>query len=254
MASLSACAAVASLGAAIGVGPNGVYLASSIGIGLALLSLVLSLRVSTYKKSYVFAALLIAAHVALLFLGLFLQIVFLEPLSPGAVKMPKLQTYYVDPDGAFSLRGPAQWSYRPSPSRLESGVRMQPSKKTYMGVAEASVFVRRLETVPASPGDFLETAAAAFSSKSSSNADYGLVTERGTSLSGVPILWSEVTVKRFWAPYYRQVSLFGVKDGRYLVSVSALGQASHSALSRVLCMGLFERIVVIDRNTSAPPN
>lgn len=248
-ASLSALAASASVAAGIWIGPKGIYLASGIGAAFAVAALLFASRVPSAQKPYGFPLVALAVHGFLFIAGFVLQSLFLTPLPKESLRMPLLQTPFEDPDGTFALRGPAGWTYRPAPSRYESGVRLQPAEEgRYVGISEATVFVRRLDAEPKSPGEFLEKAAAAFSQKQSERRLFDLRTERGTSLSGLPVFWSFITIRKFWVPLY-QISVFGVKDRRYLCSVSATGLSSHAAIARVMCLGLFERIVIIDRKS-----
>jgi len=247
MASAGALAAAVSVAMAIFVGPRGVYIASGLGAALAVVSLGLAARSGARDKPVGFPLVVLGVNGLLLLVGAILQAMFLSPLSKDAQKMPVLQTLYSDPDKVFEIRGPSGWTYRPVPSKFESGVRMQPEDQSrYMGVSEATVFVRRLESEPKSPDEFLTSAAAAFSEKESKRKLFDLKTERGKSLSGAPLIWSTITIRRFWVPLY-QISLFGVKDHRYLCSVSTVGLMSHATLARLLCMGLFERIEITDR-------
>jgi hypothetical protein len=248
-AALSALAAAGSLAAAVWIGPRGIYVASGLGLAMAAVSLLQALRVPSLEKPYGFPILMLSVHGVLLLAGVILQVIFLSPLTNDQARMPHLQTPYEDPDGLFALRGPANWTYRPVPSRYESGVRLQPSDQGhYIGISEAAVFVRRLDSKPASPDAFLQKAAAAFTEKQSNRHLFDLKTERGTSLSGAPLIWSTITIRRFWVPLY-QISVFGVKDRRYLCSVSATGLSAHSRLARVFCLGLFERTVITDRGS-----
>lgn len=245
----SAVAALASLAAAVWIGPKGIFFASGVGFALAAIALVLAFRVPTLAKPLGFPSLLLIGHALLLAAGLALQMLFLSPLSSHRAKMPRLQTLYQDPAGMFEVRGPARWTYVNAPSRFESGVRLRPGDQGgYMGISEATVFVRRLDERPTSPEAFLESAAEAFSRAQSDRRMFRFRTERGRSLSGVPVIWSTISVRRFWIPLY-QVSVFGVKDGRYLCSASATGLQAHSTLARVFVLGLFERTVVTDRKS-----
>jgi len=58
---------------------------------------------------------------------------------------------------------------------------------------------------------------------------------------------STLDIKKFWIPM-RQISLFGIKNQRFMCSISATGLKSHSTLSQVLCLGLFEKIKIQERN------
>jgi hypothetical protein len=246
-ASLSALLVTASVAAAIFRGPSWVYALSGVGALFALIGLILSGLAPSLEKPVVFPSVMLGVHALLFVVGAVLQSMFLSPLPEDSRKIPHLQTRYVDPSGLFELKGPDGWDFRPAPSSLETGVRMQPSDQTrYMGVSEANLFVRRLDTTPKSAAEFLKTAAASFSEKHSEKKLFELKTEKGVSLSGAPVMWSELTIKRFWVPLY-QVSVFGVKNGRYLCSVSATGLKNHADLSRLLCLGLFERIKITDK-------
>ena len=245
-ASLSALAALVAVALGIWIGPTGIYAASGTGLALAVIALLQAVRVSAVEKPFGFPGIMIAAHAVFLGIAFLLHAHFLSPLAANQAKMPRLQTAYDDPEGIFALRGPSGWSYRPVPSRFEYGVRLNPqSTGRYAGVSEITVFVRRLDEVPSSPDAFLENAAKAFVQEQPTKRLFELKSERGTSLTGAPVIWSTLIVKRYWIPLY-QITLFGVKDGRYLCSVSASGLWAHAALARLFCMGIFERIIVTD--------
>lgn len=251
-ASVSALIATASIAAAIFLGPAALGAISAAGLLIAGVGLVLAIRSPSLEKPVVFPCVMIGVHALFLLTAAVLHSMFLSPLSPESRKMPILQTPYADSSGVFEFKGPAGWDYRPAPSEFESGVRLQPSDQDhYMGVSEATVFVRRLDTAPVSQDQFLKKAAAAFSEKGAHRKLFDLQTDKGVSLSGVPVIWSELTVKRFWVPIY-QVSVFGIKNNRYLCSVSATGLKSHSDLSHLLCLGLFERIKITQKAGSSP--
>jgi len=246
-ASISALLVVASALAAVTVGPVWMYAVSGAGALLALVGYVIAMRMQSLEKPTGFPSIVGGAHLALLLIAAILQSMFLSPLPSNQRKMPMLQTGYVDPSGRFEFKGPAGWDYHLAPSAMESGVRLQPADQTrYMGVSEVTLFVRKLETTPRSSEEFLKRAADSFSARKNEKKLFDLRTEKGASLGGAPVMWSELTVKRLWVPLY-QVSVFGVKNGRYLCSVSATGLKSHSALSKLLCLGLFERIKITDK-------
>jgi hypothetical protein len=250
-ASLAALAASLSLLAAVLWGPFFVGVFSAAGLCMALIGLILAYRAPTLEKPVVFPWIMVGTHLVLLAAAAVLQSMFLSPLPAESRKIPKLQTPFTDANGVFECKGPAGWDVRPVPSSLESGVRLQPGDESrYMGVSEMTVFVRRLDNAPASDEEFLRRAADAFSEKRGGEKKlFDLRTEKGRSLRGAPVMWSELTIKRYWVPIY-QISLFGIKNKRYLCSVSATGLKSHADLSRLLCLGLFERINVTDKHGS----
>jgi hypothetical protein len=248
--SVSALLAAASVAASVWLGPSWVAWISGAGALLAAVGLALAARSHTLERPIGFPSIMLGIHAVLLITAAVLHSMFLSPLPKESRKMPRLQTPFADANGVFEIRGPAGWDYRPVPSSLESGVRLQPaSQGRYMGVSEMTVFVRRLDTPPDSAEQFLKRAADSFSQRRGDNKLFDLKTEKGTSLKGAPVMWSELTIMRFWVPLY-QVSVFGVKNGRYLCSVSATGLKSHADLSRLLCLGLFERIKITDKERS----
>ena len=246
-ASLSALLLSASVAAAVLAGPAWVYALSGAGAALGFIGFIFAVRMPSLEKPVIFPSVMMGSHALLLIVAAVLQSMFLSPLPPTQRKLPLLQTPYHDSNGRFEFRGPAGWDYHLAPSALETGVRMQPSDQSrYMGVSEVTLFVRKLDVTPGSPEEFLKRAADSFSEKKGEKKMFDLHTEKGRSLGGTPVMWSELTVKRLWVPLY-QVSIFGVKNNRYLCSVSATGLKSHAELSKLLCLGLFERIKITDK-------
>jgi hypothetical protein len=185
-ASISVLLAIASAAAAIFAGPIWVAWLSGAGLFLAVAALWKAFRAPSLEKPTGLPSIMIGVHALLLVTAAVLQSMFLSPLPPEARKIPVLQKPYVDPNGVFRIKGPVGWDFRPVPSSLETGVRMQPADKSlYMGVSEVTVFVRRLDKRPPSPEEFLKRAAASFSERRGGQDLFDLRTEKGLSLRNV---------------------------------------------------------------------
>jgi hypothetical protein len=246
-AAASAALAILALAAIIFWGPYWVYGFSGAGLIAGVTAAVLGSRSESIEKPIIFPLLISSSHVVLLAIATLLHVMFLSALNPSLRKVPLLQELYEDPSAMFRFKGPVGWTYRPLPSSIESGVRIRPADQSmYMGISEITIFVRRLEKPPASPEAFLKTASEQFSQRREKQKLFSLTSESGRSLGGAPVLFSELILKRFWVSL-NQTSVFGVKNARYLCSVSATGLQSHSSLSRLLCLGLLERIEITDK-------
>lgn len=249
LASLSILAAVISIALGIGLGPRAVYVASGIGLLLGTGGLFTAAKASGLFRPTGFPAVAVGCHLLLLGVAVVLQLLFLTPLSRDVQRMPRLQFRYVDHESGFTLRGPQGWSYESLPIGFDSGVRIRPAEqKHYMGASEITVLVRRLDAKPSSIQEFLENIAHnSVEQKKAQSRLFKFEVAPAELLSKNKGTWSVLDIKRFWIPI-RQVSLFGMKNGRYLCSVSVIGLQAHSALSKVLCLGLFETVIV------PPPN
>ena len=188
---------------------------------------------------------LLFTHILLLGLALTFQTLFLNPLPDHALTLPKIGEQYPLVRGQIEIKGPQGWLYESIPSAEGIGIRIQPQgKDQYMGVSEIQVWVRELKTIPPHSEEFLREMAMAFSPRIRSDKRkklFQVKIEETQSLQGNTILFSTLDMKRLWVPL-RQVTLLGIKNERYLCTVSATGLKNHSTLSKVLCIGLFETI------------
>lgn len=178
--------------------------------------------------------------------GLGFKSFFLDPLSPARLKFPPLQHTYLDQNLLFEMRGPQNWSYEPLPLVGESGVKLRPfSNEDYIGISEVKVLVRKLSSPPPNPEKFLNNIAALMSrGQEKVKKSFAFHVEPADLMSKAQKgVWSILTLKRFFIPL-RQITLFGIKEGRYLCTVSATGLEAHSTLSRVMCLGLFETVLI----------
>ncbi len=239
----SVASAVVSLAAGIWIGPRAVYVASGVGIGFALVA-----WLKTRKP--LLPSLLTGFHFALIVIAFTLGALFLEPLSNETLQMPHLTQTYRDPGGFFELRAPAGWETEEIHGATEAGVRLHPSdREQYMGVSELTVRVRLLETVPNESQSFLDKMARMVTSSRMGDPKlFDFSTTPAALLNGDKGLWSRLTVKRFWVPLY-QLALFGIKEKRYLCSVSATGLKHHATLSEVLCLGVYETIRPVPKHS-----
>ena len=113
---------------------------------------------------------------------------------------------------------------------------------TIHGVSELTVRVRKMENTTAHPVEFLNKMAEALSIKSKqSHTLFIFTTEPTRLLNGDQGVWSRLQIKRFWIPIYQRV-LYGIKNKRYLCTVSVSGLEKHSTISGVLCLGIFETV------------
>jgi len=112
-----------------------------------------------------------------------------------------------------------------------------------MGISEVKIWIRELEIEPESADDFLQKMASTMTGadRQKRQKQYEFEVNSSETLGGSKSVFSILDVKRFWVPL-RQVTLFGIKEKRYFCSISASGLKSHSTLSKVLCLGLFETI------------
>ncbi len=230
-----------SVGLCIGVGPVGVYIASGCGLVFAFVSIFQSRSRNIPISAAPVVS--ICVHVCLLLIAFVLQSLFLSHLSDRSLTFPRLSQHYRDPAGIFELRVPTGWAVEGIHSPTEAGVRLHPSDRSqYMGVSELTVRVRELENIPKKPSQYLEEMVKTFSSASKKQKRlFQFSTRPAKLMSGGHGIWSNLVLKRFWVPLY-QTALFGIKEKRYLCSVSASGLKNHSTLAEVLCLGVFETI------------
>ncbi|MCG3203359.1 MAG: hypothetical protein KCHDKBKB_00015 [Elusimicrobia bacterium] len=243
---LSIGALVFSLGLGIFVGPWGIFVASGLGAGFAIAGL--------YRQKQVLLYYLMGVHILLLIVGMVLNSLFLTPLSNDSLQMPRLNQTYEDPLGLFTARVPQGWQTETLHSKTEAAVRLQPAnREQYMGVSEVTIRVRELENPTAHPVDFLNKLAQTLSVKPKKESLFTFSTEPTTLLDGKKGVWSRLFIKRFWIPLYQR-ALYGIKNTRFLCTVSASGIESHSTLTEVLCLGLYETIQIIEINKKQKTN
>lgn len=232
---------------AIWKGPFWIYGCSGIGLAISLIALVLGfLRPDKNpKKSLLFAGLV--AHILMLAAGLFLETSFLRPLSDEILKIPRIGHSYSDPDGHFSLKGPIEWQYETIHASDGAGVKIRPVlPESYTGVAEIQVWVRHLEETPPSGIEFIDRMARALAGPARSEGSDSLFTfstKPAELMSNDPGIFSILDIKKLWIPL-RQITLFGLKDQRVLISVSTTGLAKDSRFFEVICLGVFETISI----------
>ncbi len=231
-------AALLSIGLGIGVGPIGVYAASAAGIAAAGWALVLN------RKQPV-AITMLGVHSVLIIVAAGLDVLFLRPLPGETLQMPRLAQIYHDPAGFFEVRAPEGWDIEEIHGTTEAGVRLRPSDRAhYMGVSELTVRIRELSNPASDPMKFLKKLAATIKSKPEKNRTLFDFSSRPVKLlNGSQGMWSELVIKRFWVPLY-QSALYGIKDKKYLCSVSVTGVKNHDTLAEVLCLGVYHTIRV----------
>lgn len=228
------------------IGPMGIYGVSGLGFLFALFALIQRMRTPSFTLGRGVPTILLCFHVLFLIVGVILDILFLHPLASSSLEMPRLSDRYRAPDSFFEVRTPAGWKTEGIHAAMEVGVRLRPNnRQQYMGISELIVRVRELETPALNRAGFLKRMAETFSINQKKGAAklFEFSTEPAGLLNGKEGLWSRLVVKRFWVPLY-QLSLFGIKDQRYLCSVSATGLKSHATLFEVMCLGLYETIRV----------
>ena len=237
--------AVTSMAFGIWLGPFWVYVSSGLGLLVCVLAILLKVKTPAAYPGFTVYMSLFVLHGFFILGGWVLYSLFLQPLPKEALKMPKIAEPYSDPGYMFTLKGPTGWDYSMIQSSEGNGVRMTPlDQNQYMGASEIQVWVRELEEEPASPERFLELMAKTFTDSKRQNGNkkmFELKMEHIETLSGHKGVLSTLDIKRFWIPL-QQVTLFGIKKGRYLCSVSSTSIRSHATLSRILCLGLFETI------------
>lgn len=218
---------------------------ASVGFGMGLVSLIRALRIDHLNRPFYFPLFMMIINVLLLVLALFLYRLFLRPLDHAAQKFPKFSFQYVDPENRFTLKGPAGWTYENIGTKYESGLRLRPqSQNQYMGISEVVIFVRKLDSKPRSPDDFLRKMADQWIKKNEQGKksfDFSMAPL--SLLNGEQGLIASLEAERFWVPI-KQVSILGFKKGNYLCSVAAVGLKNHANLSRVMCLGLLESLQV----------
>jgi hypothetical protein len=231
-------------GAVIGgiwVGPVGIYVLSSLGLLSGLWGLF-------RKRKQPLLIILSCVHGVFLIIGLTLDALFLQPLSSESLHMPRLTQTFKNSTNFFEIRTPLGWTTEEIHAATELGVRIRPSsRQEYMGVSELTVRIRELENPKSLGPNFLKKMAETLSTQRDGGPKlFEFSTDPAQLLSGDHGMWSRLVVKRFWIPIY-QLALFGIKEKRYLCSVSATGLKTHATLSEVLCLGIFETIQIKGR-------
>jgi len=240
-------AAMASACLGAWMGPRGMYIASTAGLIFSFVGIICALVDKDIYAGIGYSVAAVFVHFLLILVGWGLYVFFLKPLPDPSLRLPSFSHHYVDPEGLFELTGPAGWEYVSIVSADESGVQLHPaSREDYMGISEMEVMVRRLDVTPPSPSQFLKKMASSLSQRKASGKKMFLfTTEPAELLTGGEGLWSTLDIKKFWLPL-RQVALFGVKNKRYFCAVSASGLKAHSTLARVVCMGVYEKMRVLE--------
>lgn len=220
----------------VGVGPIAFFFSALVGF-------VLGAIVFLKTRSLQFSVILMSVHLILMVTAGVLYFLFLRPLDKNVQKIPSLQYVYSDPDKLFTVRGPEGWMYERVGSAMEAGVRLRPQNQDqYMGVSEVLIFIRKLESKPKSVDDFLKKMAFQNTPKrGEKGGNFEFSAESILTLGAQKALWTIMDAKRYWVPV-RHASLIGIKNNLYLCSVSAIGLKTHSTLSKVLCLGLFETL------------
>lgn len=213
-------------------------LISSIGAGIS------------HLKPHKYASRSVSLILACIFGGFFLagfilDSMFLKPLSDDLLKVPPLNTPISDSRQLFTFKAPFGWKAEFKTTLQGEGVILRPADKaSYMGISELHVFFRTPDTPIKNPAKVLELLSSQLEKTSppkGSTSLFQLTTEPATLLDGSAGLWSTFSSRKLWVPI-RQVTLFGIKENKYICSVSALGLEKHSTLYRVLCLGVFHTI------------
>lgn len=244
---LSALAAVLSFGFGVWLGPYAVFWLSGIGLIPALTAFILRFLQSDRYPAISYSSWLFGFHTVLLIIALALQSLFLMPLPEETLKLPRFSKTHIDPAGLFEVRGPSGWNSSLVTSPTQTGVRFQPAgRDQYIGASDIQILVQVLDKAPKSKELFLKKIASSLIQERQGNAKKSFELNIGTAelLRGGKGVWSILEVKRLWVPL-QQVSLFGLKNDRYLCSISITGLKSHSTLYKVLCIALFEKLRIL---------
>lgn len=244
---ISGCVFLASLIVLIWKGPVWTIVTSLTGLIVSLTGLYIHVRRRDEVPFGWSGGLLATGHIILLGVSLVFQSLFLKPLPDVTLSIPSLSYSFVDPGGKFKLKGPEGWNYQVTSAAGETGVTIVPaSQDHYMGVSEIQVWVRELSSAPPSPSEFLDRMVASVNysgRKGSGDAMFQLRTETVDLINGGKGVVTVLDIKKFWIPI-RQITLFGMKNGRYFCSISSTGLREHATLSKVLCLGLFETLKI----------
>lgn len=230
-------------------GPSYVFFISGLGLAATFWGLRMRIKDPEVSPSFAIVVLSLVVHGLLILVGFGLRAFFLAPLNEASLKLPALTRLYVHPTGAFLIKGPKNWIYEPLTSPQEAALRLRPAgQENYMGVSEVKIFLKKLSSPPPSKESYLEkiaTWSARTDGRTVKKKLFTFHTESVNLLKGGKGITAVMDVKKFWIPL-RQVTLFGIKNDRTLLSVSAMGLKSHSTLSSVLCLGLYEKTAVLD--------
>ena len=220
----------------IWVGPTAAYISIGVGFLLAGAALVVN-------SNRILCVFLIGSHLLLFFGVLASDMLFLRPLADRSLQMPRLTEMYRDPKGFFEMRVPQGWIVEEVHTATEMGIRLRPAdRQQYMGVSELTVRVRELLHPESNPVTFLKRLAQSMEAKpKTGRLLFEFSTRPAQLLDGGKGMWSHLVIKRFWVPLY-QLALYGIKQKRYLCTVSASGIKNHDTLSEVLCLGIFHTL------------
>src|SRR5690349_16151420 len=117
-------------------GPPALYLFSALGLITCAGAWLISRRKTCFPPAGYLGA-LAGIHLVLLVTGLTLQTLFLEPLPEKSLEIPPFTHTYRDPEGYFTVIGPADWIYTSFANAMEAGVHITPpSREAYIGVIE----------------------------------------------------------------------------------------------------------------------
>jgi len=239
--------AVVSVALAIWKGPFWIFLCSSLGLFGAGMGFKISFGNPDRYPGKIVYILVFVSHLFLLGIAWTLYSLFLKPMPEGFVNIPKIDRLYSDVSGLFRLHGPLGWTYVKTPSSGEEGVSIRPENQThYMGASDVQVWVRKLETPPASEEAFIEKLAGQMrvgSRNPKSDALFKFETEKTQLINGKNAVFSILDIKKFWVPI-RQVTLFALKNQKYMCSVSVTGLKNHSKYSKILALGLMETLKI----------
>lgn len=234
-------------------GPELTFLFIKLGFILTFIGAFFSLFKRTFFPTLTHSFVLFLTYFVVLILTIGLEFFFLKPISREKQKIPPLTHVYKDPFNVFQIKGPVDWKYELISTPREVGVTISPEGNDgYSGVSEIKIYIRPLDIEPEKIEPFLERAAISFSKKenpstSSSDISFTFQTEPATLINNEKAVWSILNVKKFWVTI-RQVTLLGIKNKKYLCSVSATGLESHSLLSKVFCLGLFQTLTIQDES------
>lgn len=244
-----------SLGVFVVLGPVAAITISILGIILCSWGLVQSFRkISNSPPKFLYIIVLVVL-LGVLGLGVAINSYVMTPLSPAKLLVPKFSHVYLDPSGLFRLKGPSQWHYTMDSSPRGNGVIVVPvGILSYVGILEIRVMVQELDVKPSDPPAFLRKMVRQLS-QSNRNSGHSkalsIQFKEEDLLGGGLGIWSTLDLEGIgvikWVSF-RQQALLGIKNERFLVSVTATGLRHHMDLASVLCQGLFETIIINQNN------